>query len=67
MKLKRGRRAHAVTGHAVGITGPSLQYWLDFTENWDKDEEYAHVGLSWNGKRDLGFLPLRGRAPVGCP
>jgi len=46
--LERGARATPVRGLGVGVTGPSLIYGLDSTENWDKDGEYSGAGLSWN-------------------
>ena len=58
MELERGARATPVTGLGVGVTGPSLPYGLDFTENWDKDGEYSCAGLSWNRKKEVRLLAL---------
>ena len=46
MELERGARGTPVRGLGVGVTGPSLPYVLDSTENWNKDGKYSHAGLS---------------------
>jgi len=56
VELERGARATPVRGLGVGVTGPSLPYGLDSTENWDKDGEYSPAGLSWNCKKDVRLL-----------
>ena len=56
MELERGARATPVRGRGVGVTGPSLPYGLDSTENWDKDGEYSRAGLSWNRKKEVRLL-----------
>ena len=56
VELERGARATPVRGLGVGVTGPSLQYGLDSTQNWDNDGEYLQAGLSWNRKKDV--LPV---------
>jgi len=56
VELERGARATQVRGLGVGVTGPSLPYGLDSTENWDKDGEYSRVGLSWNRKKKVRLL-----------
>jgi len=45
VELERGAWATPVRGLGVGVTGTSLPYELDSTENWDKDGEYSRVGL----------------------
>jgi len=56
VELERGARATPVRGLEVGLTGLSLPYGLDSTENWDKDGEYSHAGLSWNCKKEVWLL-----------
>ena len=56
MELERGVRATPVRDLGVGVTGPSLPYELDSTENWDKDREYLRTGLSWNCKKEVRLL-----------
>ena len=53
MELERGARATLVRGLGVGVTGPSLPYGLDSTENWDKDGEDSHAGLLWNRQNEV--------------
>jgi len=56
VELGRRARTTAVRGLGVGVTGPSLPYGLDSTENWDKDGEYSRAGLSLNRKKDVRLL-----------
>jgi len=42
----------------VDITGPSVPYGLDSTENWDKHGECLGAGLSWNCNKELRLLAL---------
>ena len=56
MEFERGARATPVRGLGVGVTGPSLAYWLDSIANWDKDGEYSGSGLSWNRKKEVRLL-----------
>ena len=56
MELERGARTTPVRGLGVGVTGPSLPYGLDSTENWDKDGEYSLAGLLWNRKKEVQLL-----------
>jgi len=56
VELERGTRATPVRGLGVGVTGSSLLYGLDSTQNWDKDAEYAPPRLSWNRKKEIRLL-----------
>jgi len=56
VELARGAPATPVSGLGVSVTGPSLPYGLDFTENWEKDREYSRVGLWWNRKQEVRLL-----------
>jgi len=56
VELERSARGTPVRGLGVGVTGPSLPYVLDSTENWDKDGEYSHERLSWNCKKEVRLL-----------
>jgi len=56
VELERGARATSVRGLGVGVTGPSLPYELDSSENWDQDGEYSRAGLSWNRKNEVWLL-----------
>jgi len=56
VERERGERGTPVRGCAVGVTGPSLSYGLDSTENWDKAGEYSRAGLSWNRKKVVPLL-----------
>jgi hypothetical protein len=66
VEFGRGAGTGPVRGLGVGVTGPSLPYELDSTENWDKDGEYSHAGLSLNCKKMYDFLRPRCRGLVGC-
>ena len=67
MERERGARATPVRGLGVGVTGPSLPYGLDSTENWDKDGEYSPAGLSWNCKKDVRLLAPEVLSPHWLP
>jgi len=67
VELETGARATLVRGLGVGVTGPSLPYGLDSTENWDKDGEYSHAGLSWNRKKEVRLLPPQVQSPCWLP
>ena len=56
MERERGAQATRVRGLGVGVTGPSLSYGLDSSENWDKVGEYSRAGLSWNRKTEVWLL-----------
>jgi len=56
VELERGARATSVRGLGVDVTGPSLPFGLDSTENRDKDREYSRAGLAWNGKKEVQLL-----------
>jgi len=58
VELQTSARATPVRGLGVGVTGPSLPYGLDSTENWDKDRAYLRAGLSWNSKNEVRLLAL---------
>ena len=58
MELERSARATPVRGLGVGVTGPSLPYGLDSSQNWDKDREYSRAGLSSNHKKEVRLLAL---------
>ena len=46
MELERAAPATPVRGLGIGVTGHSLPYGLDSSENWDNDGEYSHAGVS---------------------
>jgi len=67
VELERGVPATPVRGLGVGVTGPSLPYGLDSTENWDKDGEYWRAGLSWNRKKEVRLLAPEVYSPRWLP
>jgi len=58
VELERGSWATPVRGLGVGVTGPSVPYKVDSTENWDKDGEYSGAEVSWNLTKDVWLLAL---------
>jgi len=58
VEFERCARATPVRGLGVGVTGHSLTYGLDSTENWGTDGDYSRTGLSWNREKEV-----RPRAP----
>jgi len=67
VELERAARATLGRGLGVDVTGPSVLYGLDSTENWDKDREYSRPVLWWNCKKKwYDFLPWRYSAPLAA-
>jgi len=67
VELEKGARATPVRGLGVGVTGPSLPYVLDSTENWDKDGEYSRAGLSRDCKKEVRLLAPEVESPRWLP
>jgi len=67
VELESGVLAPPVRALGVGVTGPSLPYGLDSTENWDKDGEYSRARLSWNRKKKVRLLARQVYSPRWLP